>query len=103
MRFNVKNSQLVSAVTHSILDGKLCDVKTKAVIASEKHIWTTELIIPMKCLTRNFDRNADWRLNLFRIEGSDPHRFYSAWRPTNTERPNFHVPEVFGTLKFSHD
>jgi alpha-galactosidase len=81
----------------------LCDMKTKAVIASEKHIWMTELIIPMKCLTQNFDRNAGWRLNFFRIEGSNPHRFYSAWRPTNTAHPNFHVPEVFGTLKFSYD
>ena len=81
----------------------MCDVKTKAAISSEKHIWVAELVIPMKCLTRNFDRNTDWRLNLFRIEGKEHDRFYSAWRPTRTERPDFHVPEVFGTLKFSRD
>jgi alpha-galactosidase len=81
----------------------MCDVKTKAIISSEKHVWQAELAIPMKCLTQNFGRDVDWRLNLFRIEGNGPDRFYSAWRPTKTERPNFHVPEVFGTLKFSRD
>jgi len=81
----------------------MCDVKTKAIILNEKHLWVAELAIPMKCLARNFDRNADWRLNLFRIEGQGPDRFFSAWRPTQTERPDFHVPEVFGTLKFSRD
>jgi len=28
-------------------------------------------------------------------------RFYSAWRPTNTPAPNFHVPEAFGALVFT--
>jgi hypothetical protein len=81
----------------------MCDVKTSATISSAKHTWVAELAIPMKCLTQKFDRDAEWRLNLFRIEGNEPGRFYSAWRPTKTLRPDFHVPEVFGTLKFSPD
>jgi uncharacterized protein (DUF362 family) len=36
-------------------------------------------------------------LALYRIEGKSP-RQYLAWRPPHTPKPNFHVPEGFGTL-----
>jgi hypothetical protein len=36
-------------------------------------------------------------LGLFRIEGKTP-RTYLAWSPAKTRKPNFHVPEAFGTL-----
>jgi alpha-galactosidase len=39
-----------------------------------------------------------WRLNLFRVEGQGPHRVYSAWSPTGTASPDFHVPAAFGRL-----
>jgi len=42
-----------------------------------------------------------WRVNFFRVEGATEPRFYSAWRPTNTPKPNFHVPEAFGALVFT--
>ncbi len=41
-----------------------------------------------------------WRGNLFRIVGKGDSRGYLAWQPTLTEKPNFHVPEKFGGLKF---
>jgi hypothetical protein len=41
-----------------------------------------------------------WRTNLFRCVGSDPGRGYLAWQPTRTPQPNFHVPQVFGSLVF---
>ena len=63
-------------------------------------IWTAELAIPMKALTSSFDPSQPWRVNFFRCEGLDPHRFYSAWQPTETAEPNFHVPQKFGWLKF---
>ncbi len=34
---------------------------------------------------------------LYRMEGKGK-RLYLAWSPTRTERPDFHVPEAFGTL-----
>jgi uncharacterized protein (DUF362 family) len=34
---------------------------------------------------------------LYRMEGKSP-RLYLAWSPTRTPKPNFHVPEAFGTL-----
>jgi len=41
-----------------------------------------------------------WRVNLFRCVGKDPNRGYLAWQPTRTPQPNFHVPQVFGSLVF---
>jgi hypothetical protein len=41
-----------------------------------------------------------WRVNLFRCMGTGDER-YLAWQPTYTDEPNFHVPELFGELKFS--
>ncbi len=84
-------------------DGKsvlFCDLKSRVVVDPAHHIWTAELAIPMNCLTASFDPGGSWRLNLFRIEGEEPSRFYSAWRPTGTPQANFHVPEVFGSLNF---
>lgn len=70
-------------------------------IDEKKKIWTAELILPMKSLTEQFDPAKAWRVNFFRVEGASEPRFYSAWRPTGTPVPNFHVPEVFGTLVFA--
>ena len=66
----------------------------------EQHIWTAELAIPMKALTANLDPSAGWRANFYRVEGKHEPRFYSAWQPTKTPQPNFHVPEAFGHLLF---
>jgi hypothetical protein len=41
-----------------------------------------------------------WLGNLFRCVGEGPIRGYLAWRPTETEMPNFHVPERFGEFRF---
>lgn len=42
----------------------------------------------------------EWRINLFRCIGEGDER-YLAWQPTYTTVPNFHVPEVFGWLRFA--
>jgi hypothetical protein len=77
-----------------------CNLKSRVVLNSEHHTWTADMAIPMNCLTMAWDPAETWRLNFFRIEGRDPDRFYSSWIPTFTPQPNFHVPEVFGALKF---
>jgi hypothetical protein len=41
-----------------------------------------------------------WLGNLFRCVGKDPTRGYLAWRPTETPKSNFHVPEKFGEFHF---
>jgi len=77
----------------------MCDLKSRAVRNADN--WIAELAIPMDSLTSDFNPDEIWRLNLFRIEGQEPKRFYSAWRPTYTTKPNFHVPERFGELLFA--
>lgn len=62
--------------------------------------WTAEIALPIRQLARQFDPTTNWRVNFFRVEGASEPRFYSAWSPTNTPQPNFHVPEAFGLLTF---
>jgi len=75
-------------------------LKRRVVREKVKKIWEAELAIPMKCLVMRFDPAATWRVNFYRVEGAEEPRFYSAWRPTGTPAPNFHVPEAFGELLF---
>lgn len=88
-----------------IAAGEKHDLKsglTRRVVLNEaEKIWTAELTIPMKCLAAKFDPSAAWRVNFYRVEGAEEPRFYSAWRPTGTQVPNFHVPEAFGELVFA--
>jgi alpha-galactosidase len=70
-------------------------------IDEKKRVWVADLALPMKALTPHFDPNISWRVNFFRVEGPAEPRFYSSWRATNSPRPNFHVPEAFGTLRFA--
>lgn len=63
--------------------------------------WRAVLAVPMKSLVSRLEMPAVWRVNFFRVEGAEEPRFYSAWRPTNTPKPNFHVPEAFGALVFT--
>jgi alpha-galactosidase len=76
-------------------------LKRRAQIDEKKKLWIAELAIPMKSLVARFDPAAIWRVNFYRVEGSAEPRFYSAWRPTGTPQPNFHVPEAFGRLNFT--
>jgi alpha-galactosidase len=69
-------------------------------MSAERKIWTAELAIPMNALTSNFDPNAVWRANFYRVEGKSEPRQYMAWQPTHTPQPNFHVPEAFGKMQF---
>jgi hypothetical protein len=99
---------IISMATNNTPELK-CDIKTKGEIDEARHVWTAEVAVPMNCFTARFAPVVPWRVNFFRIEGPmddsgqtmDLHRFYSAWQPTNTKRPFFHVPEVFGELKFA--
>jgi len=74
---------------------------TRRVEIDEKNnTWRAEMALPMRSLTASFDPSAAWRINFYRVEGTAEPRFYSAWQPTRTPTPNFHVPECFGKLIF---
>lgn len=75
-------------------------MKSRAKIDEAARSWTAELSIPMAAATESFDPAQPWRVNFFRCEGLDPQRFYASWQPTETEKPNFHVPQKFGWLRF---
>src|ERR1700739_2495073 len=87
-----------------IFPGGLSDLKsglTSSVwLDREEHKWAAEMAIPMKALTEHFDPAAVWRGDFYRVEGPQEPRFYSAWQPTSTPQPNFHVPSKFGKLRF---
>lgn len=66
--------------------------RAKAHIDAKAKVWTAELAVPM------LGADDGWRLNLFRVEGQGADRVYSAWSPTDTAQPDFHVPTAFGRL-----
>jgi len=75
-------------------------LRRRVVQDASARTWTAELAIPMRSLTPNFNAKKNWRVNFFRVEGETEPRFYSAWSPTYTGEPNFHVPRAFGKLVF---
>jgi alpha-galactosidase len=88
-----------------IVDGKKRDLESglkrcvKADVTAK--IWRAVLALPIRSITGQFDKRAVWKANFYRVEGEIEPRFYSAWRPTHTPQPNFHVPEAFGALVFT--
>jgi hypothetical protein len=66
--------------------------------------WVLELAIPLAVFEKDAahtpPREGDvWRLNLNRA-GGKTNAQYSTWSPVPTPKPNFHVPEAFGSVKF---
>jgi alpha-galactosidase len=76
-------------------------LRRRVTIEEHEKQWHAVLALPMQSLVERFQMPAVWRVNFFRVEGASEPRFYSAWRPTNTPEPNFHVPEAFGALVFT--
>jgi uncharacterized protein (DUF362 family) len=58
---------------------------------------TIEVAITAPEIVRALVPGARVALGLFRMEGKGP-RHYLAWSPPRTEKPDFHVPEAFGSL-----
>jgi alpha-galactosidase len=77
------------------------ELRRRVTLNEASKTWIAELALPMKALVERFDPAASWRVNFYRVEGPSEPRFYSAWQPTGTPAPNFHVPEAFGTLIFA--
>ena len=88
------------AVAHGKIEELHSGLRRRVVMDEKKRTWTGELAVPMKSLTAQFDPKQSWRANFFRIEGDKEPRFYAAWSPTHSPKPNFHVPSAFGTLVF---
>jgi alpha-galactosidase len=76
-------------------------LRRRANVDAQNKTWQAVLALPMGRLAERFALPTVWRANFYRVEGALEPRFYSAWRPTNTPQPNFHVPEAFGGLVFT--
>jgi alpha-galactosidase len=89
------------AVNHRAISDLHSGLKRRVTVDRDEHVWTAEVAIPMAALAPGFDCDKPWRVNFFRVEGAAEPRFYSAWRPTHTLEPDFHVPKAFAPLVFS--
>ncbi|HEV7959034.1 MAG TPA: carbohydrate-binding family 9-like protein [Acidimicrobiales bacterium] len=58
---------------------------------------TIESVFTAPDIVRALTPGARLPIGLYRMEGRDP-RFYLAWSPPRTPKPNFHVPDAFGLL-----
>jgi len=69
---------------------------TTKVDRDKKHV-TIDVVVKSPDVIAVLKKGARLPLALYRMEGKEP-RLYLAWSPTRTAKPNFHVPEAFGTL-----
>lgn len=62
--------------------------------------WHCLMAIPWKSIAAKAPvAGAEYRLNLYRIEGGPKDRTYITWQPVN--HPSFHTPEAFGRLRLA--
>jgi alpha-galactosidase len=87
-------------ISHGEREEMRSGLRRRVVQDGKASTWTAELAVPMRSLTPAFDPQKSWRVNFYRVEGAKEPRFYSAWSPTLSARPNFHVPAAFGHLVF---
>lgn len=59
------------------------------------------LRVPWRAFGSRPEAGDVWMGNLFRCVGAGPDRGYLAWSPTETDAPDFHVPERFGEFVFA--
>jgi alpha-galactosidase len=88
------------AVSHGKIEELHSGLRRRVVMDEKVRTWTAEMAVPMRSLTAQLDPKHSWRVNFFRIEGETEPRFYAAWSPTHSPKPNFHVPSAFGALIF---
>ena len=90
-------------------DGRLTNWEYASGMKAAGIIGDGEIMIAMHLPWAAFGREPqtgdEWRINLFRCVGRDTEqdvRGHLAWQPTYAAQPNFHVPGVFGWLRFSY-
>ncbi len=71
------------------------EIATK--VDREHHRATIEVTLRAPDIARALAPGQRLPFALYRMEGKGK-RLYLAWSPTRTAKPNFHVPEAFGTL-----
>lgn len=75
-----------------------CQVAAR--IDAARNTWYGFMRIPWSAIdSRTPAASNELRINFYRCQGSGPDRKYIAWQPV--QRPSFHTPEHFGTLKLA--
>lgn len=69
-------------------------------------IWTIEMRIPLNILEKFYPltkpaSEVKWRANFYKIADDSSHPHYLTWAKVEHPKPNFHLPEFFGTLIFN--
>ncbi|MBF0379309.1 MAG: carbohydrate-binding family 9-like protein [Desulfamplus sp.] len=67
--------------------------------------WTVSYSIPIALLRRYCKvitpaLNVEWRANFYKCADKTSHPHWLTWSPVDFPKPNFHIPESFGILKF---
>lgn len=68
--------------------------------------WTIEFRIPFDILDEYYDEviypapGVEWKANFYKIASKTSHPHYLTWSFVDHPKPQFHLPEYFGTLKF---
>jgi hypothetical protein len=69
-------------------------------------VWTLEYRIPMAIVDRFLPSapkpapGVEWRANFFKCADQTSHPHWLTWAKVDRPKPDFHVPEYFGTIVF---
>ncbi len=98
------NGEWMDLKVHKLTDRRETDFDFDSGMKSAAKIESGKVRMAMKVEWKAFGKtpkaNKIWKGNLFRCVGSGETRGYLAWSPTETETPDFHVPEAFGEFEF---
>ena len=85
-------------------DGRTTDWDYNSGMKTAAQIGKDAVIMSIKVEWKAFNRMPKagdiWLGNILRAVGKGETRGYLAWSPTETDTPNFHVPEKFGMFEF---
>ena len=99
------NGEWIDLGIHQMPDRRETDLHYESGMQSaariEKNTVWMAIKIEWKALGKAPQAGEIWLGNLLRCIGSGETRGYLAWQPTETEKPNFHVPEKFGEFEFT--
>jgi hypothetical protein len=67
--------------------------------------WTLEYRIPLSLLEKYSKvtrpgKGVEWRANFYKIAENSTNPHYITWSKIENPKPNFHLPQFFGTLRF---
>jgi hypothetical protein len=67
--------------------------------------WTLEYRIPLAMLEKysrmtHPEKGVEWRANFYKIAENNSNPHYITWSVVENNKPDFHLPKFFGTLKF---